>query len=84
MICNDKTFEGENPWEICYAICINIICSDMLCLRSSCKDTGKSIFDINKLSNARDAYYDADDDGAGGAEENDGKDEVARRSLGRS
>ena len=80
MICNDKTFEGENPWEICCASTIKIICSDMLCLRSSCKDTGKSIFDINKLSNARDA----DDDGAGGAEENDGKDEVARRSLGKS
>ena len=54
----------------------------MTCYASSCKDriAEKIIFDINELSSARDADNNGDD----GAEDTDGKDEVARRSLGRS
>ena len=48
--------------------------------RQDSRKKEKIIFDINELSNARDA----DDDGDDGAEETDGKDEVARRSLGKS
>ena len=64
-------------------LCINIICSLLIALLKfflQRQDSRKIMLDINQLSNARDA----DDDGTGGAEDKDGKDEVARRSLGRS